>query len=533
MWLPVLVGINPLCRLKDSSPLFLRSFMMSALRASAVAIGNVCAIAAALALPAAAQVPSLDQVDLTAAQIQADYAARKYTAVQLTRAFLDRIGRFEDHYNAFITMNPNALTAAAELDAEYARTGRPRGPLHGVPIVIKDNIDYGGLLTTAGWSGFSKATGGIDMIPDDDAAVVTRLRAAGAIVLGKTNMPDFAGNGTHSKSTVAGVTLNTYALDRIPGGSSGGTATAVNGNFAVLGLGTETGGSIQNPAAAQALVGVKPTFGLVPLEGVVPIDGTYRDVVGPLAKTVTDAAVTLDIIAGPTNEDLATYAGLGRIPEGGYAAGLSATSLQGKRFGLLGPGWRTSNMPMAAETEALYRQAVDVLKAQGAEVVEDPFLNSGWIEQYGSPRGGASPGAHDMLVYMMGLGEGAAFNSPEEWEALAGRPFRQVEAAVGGVAVAPQRRAGPCRSARPKRATPSAHGGSPRARCTARCSPTTTWTGSSSRRPADPSRSWWKTPHVPISPPTTTPRFRATSSTTSECRWSRFRSRITRTARPS
>jgi Asp-tRNA(Asn)/Glu-tRNA(Gln) amidotransferase A subunit family amidase len=404
---------------------------MSAVRGSTVAFACASLLAGAFA-PVTAQTPAIDVVELTAAQIQADYAARKYTAVQLTRAFLDRINRYEDHYNAFITMNPNALSFAAELDAEYQRTGRLRGPLHGVPVVIKDNIDYGGLLTTAGYEGFSKATGGVDMIPDDDAAAVSRLRAAGAIILGKTNMPDFAGNGTHSKSTVAGVTLNPYALDRAPGGSSGGTATAVNGSFAVLGLGTETGGSIQNPAASQALVGIKPTFGLVPLEGVVPIDATYRDVVGPLAKTVRDAAVTLDIIAGPTNEDLATYAAVGRIPEGGYVAGLSETSLQGKRFGLLGPGWRTSNMPMAPETEAAYRRAVEVLKAQGAEVVEDPFLNSGWTEQYGSSRGGANVGAHDMLVYMMGLGEGAAFHSPEEWEALTGRPFRGGGGGGGG-----------------------------------------------------------------------------------------------------
>ena len=135
------------------------------------------------------------------------------------------------------------------------------------------------------------------MIPGDDAAVVERLLEAGAIILGKTNLPDFAGDGTRTKSSVSGTTLNAYDVTKAPGGSSGGTATAVNASFAVLGLGTETGGSIQNPAGAQALVGVKPTFGLVPLEGVVPINATYIDVVGPLARTVHDAAITLDIIA--------------------------------------------------------------------------------------------------------------------------------------------------------------------------------------------------------------------------------------------
>ncbi|MFC1500018.1 amidase, partial [Candidatus Zixiibacteriota bacterium] len=319
----------------------------------------------------------LDVVELTAQQIQADYAAGRYTAVELTQAFLDRITTYEDHYNAFISMNPNALAIAAMLDREYAANG-PRGPLHGVPVVIKDNLDYGGLVTTVGYAGFSVATGGIDMIPDDDAAAVERLRDAGAIILGKTNMPDFAGDGTRTRSSVAGVTLNPYDVTRAPGGSSGGTATAVNASFAVLGLGTETGGSIQNPAAAQALVGVKSTYGLVPLEGAFPMSGTYVDVVGPLARTVRDAALVLDVVAGPTTEDLATYAAQGHMPEGGYAAALSDTALVGKRFGLVGPGWRNSYLPLHPETEALYRKAISELQTQGAEVVEDPFLESGF-----------------------------------------------------------------------------------------------------------------------------------------------------------
>src|SRR6185436_18758679 len=146
-----------------------------------------------------ARTDQINVVELTIGQVQADYAARKYTAVQLVQAYLDRIATYEAHYNAFISMNPKALDDARELDRELARNG-PRGPLHGVPIVIKDNIDVAGLVTTAGFSGFSKATGGIDMIPAQDADVVARLRKAGAIVLGKTNMPDFAGNGTYSKS---------------------------------------------------------------------------------------------------------------------------------------------------------------------------------------------------------------------------------------------------------------------------------------------------------------------------------------------
>src|ERR1043165_9268496 len=225
--------------------------------------------------PAPRGAQQIDVVELTIGQVQADYAAHKYTAVQLVQAYLDRIATYEAHYNAFISMNPNALKEAAELDRELAQKG-PRGPLHGVPIVVKDNIDVAGLVTTAGFAGFSKATGGIDMIPAQVAEVVARLRKAGVIILGKTNMPDFAGNGTYSKSTVAGQTFNPYADDREPGGSSGGSATAVSASFAVFGMGTETGGSIQNPSSAQALVGMKAPFGLVPLAGVVPIDATVR-----------------------------------------------------------------------------------------------------------------------------------------------------------------------------------------------------------------------------------------------------------------
>ena len=375
---------------------------------------------AAAPTPGAAQ--AIDVVELTVEDVQEGYASGRFSAVELTRAFLDRIARHEDRYNAFISMNPAALETAAALDAEYATSG-PRGPLHGVPVVIKDNIDYGGLVTTAGWEGFSSAHGGIDMVPDDDSAVVTRLREAGAIILGKTNLPDFASDGTRTRSSVAGRTLNPYHTGRAPGGSSGGTATAVNASFAVLGLGTETGGSLQNPASAQGLVGVKPTYGLVPLEGVVPINATYIDVVGPLARTVRDAAITLDVLAGPTPEDLATYAAAGRIPAAGYAAAIGTVSLAGKRFGLVGTGWREEWLPLDTATERLYRDAVRTASSLGAEVVEDPFHGTGLVSLYDARPSVPSVRSHDLLVYLQGLGDGAAFHSVEEWERLSGRPF--------------------------------------------------------------------------------------------------------------
>lgn len=374
--------------------------------------------------PAAAQAPATppDVVELTVDDVQAAYREGTFTAVELTRAFLDRIERYESHYNAFVSMNPDALRDAAELDAAYARSG-PRGPLHGVPVVIKDNIDQAGQVTTAGFDGFSGELGGVDMVPGDDAAVVTRLREAGAIILGKTNLPDFARDGTRTRSSVAGTTLNPYDVTRAPGGSSGGTATAVNASFALLGLGTETGGSIQNPASAQGLVGVKPTYGLVPLEGVVPLAATYVDVVGPLARSVRDAALALDVIAGPTVEDPATFAATGHLPADGYASGLDSASVRGRRFGLVGLGWRDDWLPLDARTEAVYREAVATLVALGAEVVEDPFAGSGFVELYDERPRVPTQRAHDMLVYLQGLGGAAAFRTVEEWERLSGRPF--------------------------------------------------------------------------------------------------------------
>jgi Asp-tRNA(Asn)/Glu-tRNA(Gln) amidotransferase A subunit family amidase len=214
-------------------------------------------------------------------------------------------------------------------------------------------------------------------------------------------------------------------VDKAPGGSSGGSATAVNASFAVFGLGTETGGSLQNPASAQALVAVKGTYGLSPIEGIVPLSGSYVDVVGPLARSVRDAALALDVIAGPTPEDPATYAAVDHMPEGGYLAALDGATLAGKRFGLVGAGWRERWLPLDPLTEAEYRDAVSTLEGLGAEVVEDPFEGSGFIELYGERPRVPSQGAYDMLLYLQGLGPNAPFNSIEEWESLSGQEYRR------------------------------------------------------------------------------------------------------------
>ncbi len=156
-----------------------------------------------------------------------------------------------------------------------------------------------------------------------------------------------------------------------------------------------------------------------------PMSSTYVDVVGPLAKTVRDAAIVLDVLAGSTPEDPRTLSAKSHIPELGYAAGLSENALEGKRFGLVGEGWRTSFLPLAPETEALYKEAVTVLEAQGAEVVEDPFMDSGFVELYSQRRAVRSENVDEMLIYLQGLGNGASFSTIEEWEALTGEEFRR------------------------------------------------------------------------------------------------------------
>jgi amidase len=302
---------------------------------------------------------SIELVELTVAQAQIALNERRISAEALTAAYLARIAAVNPLCNAIIFLNPQALGDAREVDRSRA-AGRPLGPLEGVPVVIKDTMDMVGLPTTGGWSRLCSRTGGIDLLPEKDAPVVARLRAAGAIILGKTNVPVLSHSGSHANDSWAGPTRNPAGLQFLPGGSSAGTAAAVCASLAVLGLGAETGGSIQNPASAQALVGVKPTFGLVPTAGVMPLSG-LRDVVGPIARCVHDAAVALEVLAGPG---------------AGYATALQTHSLQDKRLGLYGPGWRAQSLSQAAAQ--LYGRAQRELQSLGAKLIEDPFAGSGF-----------------------------------------------------------------------------------------------------------------------------------------------------------
>lgn len=355
----------------------------------------------------------IDLVEMTVEQATSGMARGAFTAEDLTLAFLDRIKTFNPHYNAIIFLNPQALDEARGIDRKRA-AGEPLPPLAGIPIVVKDTMDMAGFPTTGGWHLLYSGSGGTDLMPDTDSPVVARMRKAGCIILGKTNVPVLSATGSHANDSWAGPTLNAVDTTRMPGGSSAGTATAVAASMAILGLAEETGGSIQNPAAAQALVGLKPTFALVPNAGVMPLAGSTRDVVGPITRCVRDAALVMDAIAGFCTEDPKTVAGMGKRPAAGYVASIRADIVKGARLGLYGPGWR--NRSLCMETEKLYQRAQAELANLGATNVADPFAGSGFAD-LGQPAPaldhfdarGMECVPYDMMRYLQRLGSGNPF----------------------------------------------------------------------------------------------------------------------------
>ncbi|WLA84836.1 amidase [Bradyrhizobium elkanii] len=359
---------------------------------------------------------SLDLAGLTVADVQAGFARGAFTVQSLVEASLDRVERYNAKYNAIIFLNSLALEEAKEIDRRRA-AGECLGPLAGVPVVVKDTIDMAGFPTTAGWSLLCGKMGGVDLIPERDAPVVGRLREAGVVIIGKTNVPILSGSGTHANDSWAGPTLNVVMPDRVPGGSSSGSASAVASAMVVLGLAEETGGSIQNPASAQDLVGIKPTIGLVPNAGIMPLSGN-RDVVGPLARCVRDAAICLDVLAGYTSEDPKTLAGVGKKPRGGYISKLNVDALKGKRLALYGSGWR--NQPLSMEAEKLYNRAKEELQGLGAVLIEDPFAGSGFADLRRPPLAnsderGLESFPYDLHKYLERLGPKSALKTFSEF----------------------------------------------------------------------------------------------------------------------
>jgi Asp-tRNA(Asn)/Glu-tRNA(Gln) amidotransferase A subunit family amidase len=300
-------------------------------------------------------------LEATIPQTQVALASGTITSQDLVEMYLERIAAYDQQgpsLNAIITVNPNALAEAKELDAERAANGS-RGPLHGIPVIVKDNYETQDMQTTAG----SLSLAG--WVPPHDAFLVKRLREGGAIILAKANLHEFA-MGITTVSSLFGQTRNPYALDRNPGGSSGGTGAAVAANFAAVGLGTDTCSSIHVPSAHNNLVGLRGTQGLASRTGIIPLSHT-QDIGGPMGRSVTDVAIVLDATVGYDPADPQTAESVGNIPES-YTAFLREEGLGGSRIGLL-----TSLLSTVPEDEGVaqvVRRAMSEIERQGAVVVE-------------------------------------------------------------------------------------------------------------------------------------------------------------------
>jgi amidase len=315
------------------------------------------------AAPPAAAPAALDVAELSATDARDRMAAGTLTSRALTDAYLDRIAKLDDagvHLDAVIEINPAAKADADALDNER-KAGKVRGPLHGIPVLIKDNIDAAGMVNSAGSLALA------DNRPKQDAFIVQRLRAAGAVILGKTNLSEWANfrstRSTSGWSSRGGQTRNPYVLDRNPCGSSAGTGTAIAASFAAIGIGTETDGSIICPSSVNGLVGLKPTVGLVSRRGIIPIS-ISQDTAGPMGRTVADVALLMNGIAAIDDADPSGAAAKDKIPAD-YRTFLKADAIKGKRFGVL-----RQAMGYHPDVDASVNAAIEKLKAQGAEVVD-------------------------------------------------------------------------------------------------------------------------------------------------------------------
>jgi amidase len=314
---------------------------------------------ATLAVSSAAPATPRDITEKTAAQIGASIAKGEISSEAVTRAFLARIAKIDDsgpQLNAVLALFPDAIQQARTRDRERKR-GKIRGPLHGVPVLIKDNIEVAGPLpTTAGSLALN------DNVTNRDSTIVVRLRAAGAVILGKTNLSEWANirssDSTSGWSAVGGLTKNPYALDRNACGSSAGSGAAAAARLAPLTIGTETDGSIVCPSSINGVVGLKPTVGLVSRRFIVPISSS-QDTAGPMTRTVRDAALLLSMIAGSDAADPATVEADTRKQD--YAAGLSNDALKGKRIGVI-------RLSGTSETE--FDHALALMRQCGAKLIE-------------------------------------------------------------------------------------------------------------------------------------------------------------------
>ena len=320
---------------------------------------------------------TVNLVEATIGEVHEALTSGALTVRMLVEGYLARIEAYDRHgpkLNAIITINDDALAEADRLDLEFAASGRLSGPLHGVPLLVKDQVETAGIVTTFG----SIAMDGY--VPAEDATVVARLKEAGAVILAKTSMPDFA-TSWFSNSSKSGVTKNPYDLGRDPGGSSSGTGAGLAASLGLAGIGADTGGSIRVPASFNSLVGIRVTPGLISRRGVSALVA-FLDTVGPMARTVRDAALLLDSMVGFDPDDEYTAAYITARPPARYSSALDADALRGARIGVLRQAFGAQADPDCASVNSVIERALDVMAEAGATLVDveipalDAFMTS-------------------------------------------------------------------------------------------------------------------------------------------------------------
>ncbi|WP_303923885.1 amidase [Draconibacterium sediminis] len=356
-------------------------FKTTALGGSVVALSGVTACVQESNMPEEVDLASFDLNETSAMELQQKMESGKLTAKSICQKYLDRIALVDPYLRSVIELNPEALDIAGKLDEER-QNGTVRGPLHGIPVMIKDNIDTGDKMqTTAG----SLALEG--NVVEKDAFIVKKLRDAGAVLLGKTNLSEWANfrstNSSSGWSGRGGQVRNPFCLDRSPCGSSSGTGAAVSGNLCTIGIGTETNGSIVCPSGINGVVGIKPTLGMWSRQGIIPIAHS-QDTAGPMARNVTDAAILLGALAEFDTNDAETHLERGKIYND-YTPFLKLDGLQGKRIGIA-----AQMIPSHEKVGELMKNAVEAMQKSGAELVEDVKFETN--RKWGNP-------SYEVLLY--------------------------------------------------------------------------------------------------------------------------------------
>ena len=304
------------------------------------------------------EVKNIDIKEITIADIHKAFEKGDYNSQLLISAYLKQIELYDAKINAITVLNPDAIEIAKKLDEEYQKT-RILRPLHGIPLIVKDNINTKGLPTTGGSIALQ------DFIPNKNAFIIDKLVKAGAIIIAKSNMAEWAFSAKHTESSTHGTTRNPYNLNFVPAGSSGGTASALATNFAAIGLGTDTGNSIRGPSSHCSLVGFRTTIGLISRSGIIPLI-LRNDVVGPMCRNVEDATKVLEIMVGYDPNDAVTKYSENKIPTN-YTQFLQKDGLKGARIGVLR---ELSDDNPDNEINALFEKAIEDMKLLGAEIID-------------------------------------------------------------------------------------------------------------------------------------------------------------------